>query len=320
MPLQPATGVRTVSGPIMPVEKPASAVKKVTPRKLTQKKDTKVAKPIKTFNKEKASPGIKGKSDDDFIVRSGDEAEDDQEDEVGADKRDDEEAEKDKDDHKSETTDGSEILEGSEAEQAVKGEREKGKLRVIRNSVHYHRPKSFSPTQRLNGRVKRRMWSAEELKYLTKGMKRFGVDWMGIKLLYGGPGYPLEIRTPVDLKDKARNERNRRENSGLALGPFRYTNGYRRPEANEEKSPSGKRHIPEFWNNTNDDIESDDEDVQAKASASKKRERSDSPVTANFEAMVDELEDEVELGRLAARIAARLEESRQTKKNKDSCK
>src|SRR5436190_23274622 len=66
-----------------------------------------------------------------------------------------------------------------------------------------------SPRNKFIRRKKKRIeWSQEELDALEEGMKKFGTNWTLILSMSSGP---LQNRTNVKLKDKARNERRRRE-------------------------------------------------------------------------------------------------------------
>ncbi len=65
-------------------------------------------------------------------------------------------------------------------------------------------------------------WTDYEVALLERGMRRFGRGWAVILNHYGrspDEGF-AECRTSVDLKDKARNERKRRERVGEELGAF----------------------------------------------------------------------------------------------------
>ena len=65
-------------------------------------------------------------------------------------------------------------------------------------------------------------WIQEELNELEKGMKKFGTNWSLILDMADGP---LKTRTTVQLKDKARNEKRRREREGISLGIFQNATG-----------------------------------------------------------------------------------------------
>src|SRR5438045_4208088 len=69
---------------------------------------------------------------------------------------------------------------------------------------------------------KRIEWSQEELDLLEEGMKKFGTNWSLISDMSSGP---LQNRTNVQLKDKARNEKRRREREGIPLGIFQKATG-----------------------------------------------------------------------------------------------
>ena len=62
---------------------------------------------------------------------------------------------------------------------------------------------------------KRRPWSEKELEALEKGIKQFGTSWAQIEAHFGSkmPG-----RNQVDMKDKARTERRKRQKLGLDDG------------------------------------------------------------------------------------------------------
>lgn len=65
-------------------------------------------------------------------------------------------------------------------------------------------------------------WTQEELDELEKGMKKFGTNWSLILNMAEGP---LKTRTTVQLKDKARNEKRRREKEKISLGVFQNATG-----------------------------------------------------------------------------------------------
>ncbi|RIA98828.1 hypothetical protein C1645_812319 [Glomus cerebriforme] len=69
---------------------------------------------------------------------------------------------------------------------------------------------------------KRIEWTQEELDELEEGMKKFGTNWTLILSMSNGP---LNHRTNVQLKDKARNEKRRREREGIPLGVFQKATG-----------------------------------------------------------------------------------------------
>src|SRR2546425_1275688 len=69
---------------------------------------------------------------------------------------------------------------------------------------------------------KRIEWSQEELDALEEGMKKFGTNWILILNMDSGL---LNNRTNVQLKDKARNEKRRREREGIPLGVFERATG-----------------------------------------------------------------------------------------------
>jgi Myb-like DNA-binding domain len=78
---------------------------------------------------------------------------------------------------------------------------------------------TFSCEKKKQKRVK---WTQEELKELEGGMKKFGTNWSLILSMSSGP---LSNRTAVQLKDKARNEKRRREREGTPLGVFQKATG-----------------------------------------------------------------------------------------------
>jgi len=78
---------------------------------------------------------------------------------------------------------------------------------------------TFSCEKKKQKRVK---WTQEELKELEEGMKKFGTNWSLILSMSSGP---LSNRTAVQLKDKARNEKRRREREGTPLGVFQKATG-----------------------------------------------------------------------------------------------
>ena len=68
-------------------------------------------------------------------------------------------------------------------------------------------------------------WTQEELDALEKGMIEYGTNWKTILLFYGPPEGPLKNRKSTQLKDKARNEKRRREKERLPLGIFEKATG-----------------------------------------------------------------------------------------------
>ena len=73
------------------------------------------------------------------------------------------------------------------------------------------------------GRVRRARttWTDEEVNAIEQGLLRYrGTCWSLI--LKDGQRIFNSIRTQVDLKDKARNEKKRRQRLGLQLGGFMY--------------------------------------------------------------------------------------------------
>ncbi|KAI9141883.1 hypothetical protein BKA69DRAFT_368983 [Paraphysoderma sedebokerense] len=72
-------------------------------------------------------------------------------------------------------------------------------------------------------------WTKEEEAALEEGMEKFGSSYAEIIKSYGAKGLisnALANRTQVQLKDKARNIRYRRERDGVPLGPFKYATVY----------------------------------------------------------------------------------------------
>ncbi|KAJ3089397.1 hypothetical protein HK102_006472 [Quaeritorhiza haematococci] len=71
----------------------------------------------------------------------------------------------------------------------------------------------------------RRAWTNDELDALEEGMRRHGTQWAVI-LRDDDLGRRLAGRSQVQLKDKARNEKKRRVNKGLPMGPFKWACDY----------------------------------------------------------------------------------------------
>lgn len=79
------------------------------------------------------------------------------------------------------------------------------------------------PQNKFNRKKQKRIeWTQEELEELEEGMKKFGTNWTLILNMSSGP---LKNRTNVQLKDKARNEKRRREREGIPLGVFQKATG-----------------------------------------------------------------------------------------------
>lgn len=84
------------------------------------------------------------------------------------------------------------------------------------NTSPYHRPSTkrknddgtpFKPTRT------KRMWTDEETEILKQGLVAYGHNWKQITI-----DFPQLQRTPVQLKDRARNVRNILMASGQELG------------------------------------------------------------------------------------------------------
>ncbi|ORX79864.1 hypothetical protein K493DRAFT_308460 [Basidiobolus meristosporus CBS 931.73] len=86
---------------------------------------------------------------------------------------------------------------------------------------HLDDPYPLAPTG-LQKRGKK-PWREEELEALVQGMRLFGTSWAMI-LNHFGPngvlGNALRGRTQIQLKDKARNEKNKRQKLGIPLDVF----------------------------------------------------------------------------------------------------
>jgi hypothetical protein len=79
------------------------------------------------------------------------------------------------------------------------------------------------PQNKLKRKKQKRIeWTQEELEELEEGMKKFGTNWTLILSMSSGA---LKNRTNVQLKDKARNEKRRREREGIPLGIFQKATG-----------------------------------------------------------------------------------------------
>ncbi|RKO84379.1 hypothetical protein BDK51DRAFT_33017 [Blyttiomyces helicus] len=79
-------------------------------------------------------------------------------------------------------------------------------------------------TRRWVPRPPRRQWAPDQITALETGMRQFigWGRWRDIRQKYNRT---LAMWTPVDLKDKARNERKRRERMGEPLGVFATVSG-----------------------------------------------------------------------------------------------
>ncbi|CAG8579215.1 7700_t:CDS:2 [Gigaspora rosea] len=81
-------------------------------------------------------------------------------------------------------------------------------------------------TTRNNNRQQlRKKWNTSELQALEDGMKEFGTHWARILEKHGTSNGPLSNRTQVQLKDKARNEKQRRMKAGMDVGVFAQASG-----------------------------------------------------------------------------------------------
>ena len=100
---------------------------------------------------------------------------------------------------------------------------------VFDESPHIDKSTAKKPFQKLQPsqnkfirRKKKRIeWSKKELDSLEEGMKKHGTKWTLIRDMSS----PLKNRTDVQLKDKARNEKRRREREGIPLGIFQKATG-----------------------------------------------------------------------------------------------
>ncbi|CAG8557402.1 10110_t:CDS:1 [Acaulospora morrowiae] len=89
------------------------------------------------------------------------------------------------------------------------------------------RNSSVEPSWRHIVKKARSKWTSAELEALEEGMNLFGTSWVQILEKYGRAGGPLRNRNPVQLKDKARNEKLRRIKMEVPLGIFeKATGGY----------------------------------------------------------------------------------------------
>ncbi|CAG8670718.1 7887_t:CDS:2, partial [Dentiscutata heterogama] len=73
---------------------------------------------------------------------------------------------------------------------------------------------------RNHNRQLRKKWTSEELQALEDGMREYGTHWVRILEKHGTSNGPLRNRTQVQLKDKARNEKQRRMKAGMDVGVF----------------------------------------------------------------------------------------------------
>ncbi|CAG8518991.1 12134_t:CDS:1 [Acaulospora colombiana] len=87
------------------------------------------------------------------------------------------------------------------------------------------RSSSVDPSWRYATKKTRSRWTSTELKALEQGMELFGTSWAQIIEKYGRENGPLSNRNPVQLKDKARNEKLRRLKMELPLGIFEKATG-----------------------------------------------------------------------------------------------
>ncbi|KAJ3213241.1 hypothetical protein HDU67_003140 [Dinochytrium kinnereticum] len=77
-----------------------------------------------------------------------------------------------------------------------------------------------SPTKKGVMPRERRRWTADEVQALEEGMVKHGTSWA---LIAQDFGERMKDRSQVDMKDKARNERIRRERANMALGVWAVT-------------------------------------------------------------------------------------------------
>lgn len=102
---------------------------------------------------------------------------------------------------------------------------------TIQRRLPYHRKRQ------------RRVWTLPEIQALKEGLVKFGCHWSAIVQEYGPQGDKRLSRwSTVDLKDKARNERNRRDRQGIDLGIWRLATFY--PEYNFETGQGKQRDGP----------------------------------------------------------------------------
>ncbi|KAF0509109.1 myb DNA binding protein [Gigaspora margarita] len=80
-------------------------------------------------------------------------------------------------------------------------------------------------TRNNNNRQLRKKWSNEEIQALEDGMREFGTHWARILEKHGTSNGPLKHRSQVQLKDKARNEKQRRMKAGMDVGVFAQASG-----------------------------------------------------------------------------------------------
>ncbi|RKP06316.1 hypothetical protein THASP1DRAFT_28324 [Thamnocephalis sphaerospora] len=96
------------------------------------------------------------------------------------------------------------------------------------NRVHVLGTVGIRPGSQARLFTERKPWTREQLEALEKGMAIYGTNWKRIQERFGGPSGPLSGRNPVQLKDKARNERRYRESHGLHVGVFAKATYYRK--------------------------------------------------------------------------------------------
>ncbi|CAG8561227.1 43454_t:CDS:2 [Gigaspora margarita] len=80
-------------------------------------------------------------------------------------------------------------------------------------------------TRNNNNRQLRKKWSNDEIQALEDGMREYGTHWAQILEKHGTSNGPLKNRTQVQLKDKARNEKQRRMKAGMDVGVFAQASG-----------------------------------------------------------------------------------------------
>ncbi|CAG8820644.1 5389_t:CDS:1, partial [Racocetra persica] len=78
---------------------------------------------------------------------------------------------------------------------------------------------------RNHNRRLRKKWTNEELQALEDGMREYGTHWVQILEKHGSSSGPLRNRTQIQLKDKARNEKQRRMKAGMDVGVFAQASG-----------------------------------------------------------------------------------------------
>ncbi|CAG8534992.1 15917_t:CDS:2 [Racocetra fulgida] len=91
------------------------------------------------------------------------------------------------------------------------------------NLAHPDRP--LINSIRNHNRRLRKKWSNEELQALEDGMREYGTHWVQILEKHGSSSGPLRNRTQIQLKDKARNEKQRRMKAGMDVGVFAQASG-----------------------------------------------------------------------------------------------